>query len=169
MPTMVAEWCGTCSSKPRLLRTLFAALGLSTRLMTATYHYRWPLNVPAPPAIAEVLRTGPVPDVHNFLTVESVTGRQPLDTTWPRTGAKQRFPTSERWTLGEAQPVACVPPFEAWPVPPDVDFIAYKNAIVERWCVHDPGGNASSPLRRVNKLIASPVPDLGIRGPERRT
>lgn len=42
-----------------------------------------------------------------------------------------------RWTLGETHQIACLSPFEAWPVPPDVDFTTYKNATVERWCAND--------------------------------
>lgn len=134
LPTMVAEWCGTCSSKHRLLQALLAAHGLSSRLMVATYHYRWTLNVPAPPPIAAILQTGPVPDVHNFLEVASTTGWQTLDATWPRAGAKLGFPVNERWMRGTPQHVACLPPFTAWPVPPDVDVAAYKNGVVDQWC-----------------------------------
>jgi len=133
-PTAIAEWCGTCSTKHRLLQDLFAASGITTRLMIATYRYRWTAGGSPPDELAAVLEEGPVPDVHNFLTVLSPQGWLPLDATWPLAGRRLGFPVNETWRLGLAHEVACTSPYQAWPVPEGADLALYKREVTKAWC-----------------------------------
>lgn len=142
----VEEWCGTCSTKHRLLQALFGAAGISSRLMTATYSYRWTPSAPPPPALGALLADGPIPDVHNFLEVWAGHAWRPLDATWPLAAERLGFAANPAWAPGAAHRVACVAPFRAWAVPPAADPRAYKEAVVQSWC----GGDR----RRRERLIA---------------
>jgi hypothetical protein len=146
-PTTIAEWRGTCSTKHRLLRDLFAASGITTRLMIATYRYRWTAGGSPPDELAAVLEEGPVPDVHNFLTVLSPQGWLALDATWPLAGRRLGFPVNETWRLGLAHEVACTPPYQAWPVPEGADLTLYKREVTQAWC--------GSELPRRERFIAA--------------
>jgi hypothetical protein len=133
--TLIAEWCGTCSGKHRLLAVLLAELGYATRLMIATYRFRWQGPGEPPAALARVLVDGPVPDVHNFLEVATADRHwQALDVTWPPGAERLGFVVNDDWQPGIRQAVACLEPYTAWPVPPDSDPAVYKAAVVARWC-----------------------------------
>jgi hypothetical protein len=145
--TTIAEWCGTCSTKHRLLQDLFSASGITTRLMVATYRYRWTTGGLPPDELAAILEEGPVPDVHNFLTVLSPEGWLLLDATWPLAGRRLGFPANETGRLGLAHEVACTPPYQAWLVPEGADLALYKRKVTEAWC--------GSELPRRERFIAA--------------
>lgn len=135
--TLIREWRGTCSGKHLLLQALLSDLGLRVRLMIATYRYSWQGPGPVPRALAQLLAPGPVPDVHNFLEVQSLGAWLPLDATFPKPAAAIGFPVNDGFVPGVAQRVACTPPYSAWPVPPDVALDAYKAGVLAEFCGAD--------------------------------
>lgn len=139
--TLLREWRGTCSGKHRLLGHILSGLGYRTRLMIATYRYDLPHSASVLPGIAPIVQQGPVPDVHNFLEVaDGGSGRwAAVDATWPTGAEPLGFSVNRAWCPGEPQDVACVPPFHAWEVPPEVDPDAYKADVVRTWCGDDLG------------------------------
>lgn len=133
----IDEWCGTCSTKHVLLQRLLASSGIRSRLMIATYTYRWTAATPPPPGIAAVLAAGPVPDVHSFLEVWAGGTWNALDATWPLGGERVGFPVNPAWTPGMPHEVACLAPYRAWPVPADQEPSAYKASVIQSWCGAD--------------------------------
>ena len=153
----MAEWCGTCSTKHRLLQRLLAARGVPSRLMIATYTYRWTAADPPPPAMAAVLADGPVRDVHNFLEVWAAGAWGAVDATWPRGAEWLGFPVNPAWTPGVPQAVACLAPYRAWPVPTDQDPLAYKASIVRAWC-----GPEAARRERLIAALSDAIRDSGL-------
>ncbi len=135
--TLVEEWCGTCSGKHVLLQQLLYEIGVSSRLMIATYRYSWQAAGAPPPELAAILDAGPVPDVHNFLEVQGDAGWLPVDATWPETTKELGFAFNQELVPGVAHQIACVPPYHAWPVPAGVQLPAYKERIVRGHCGPD--------------------------------
>ena len=154
---VIHEWCGTCSTKHGLLQRLLAASGIPSRLMMATYVYRWTATAPPPAGIAAVLADGPVPDVHNFLEVGADGTWAALDATWPLGGERLGFSVDAAWTPGIPQQVACLTPYRAWPVPADQDPSTYKARVVRSWC------GADGPRReRLIAALSEAIRDSGL-------
>lgn len=82
--TIIQEWRGTCSGKHYLLKSIFAELGYSSRLIACTTHIK------IEPGEAweklELLLTKSnryFVDVHNYLILDSPEGKMIVDATWP--------------------------------------------------------------------------------------
>ena len=127
----IGEWRGTCSGKHYLLRALIEEFGLGTILVACTHEFT-PQNSPwLPPELLAYVRERPVPDVHNFLRVETGAGWMTVDATWPLAAARLGLPVNERWVDGRDMRVAC-DPIELFHVPDDADPHAFKQALIER-------------------------------------
>lgn len=130
----IDEWCGTCSGKHALLAAVLTEFGLQSRLMVATYAFRWTLPGRPPAELAAVLAAGPVPDVHNFLMIspDGLTWSA-VDATWP-SSARSLGLVVNAWSPGQHHVLACSEPYEAWEMPAAGDMRAAKEAILARHC-----------------------------------
>lgn len=122
--TIIREWRGTCSGKHYLLRAVLAELGLpSTLIACTTYVAADPASLPE--ELADVLREGPVPDVHNYLRLPRI-----VDATWPLEAEAYGLPVNPHW-LDEGDMLLPCTPLREYVVPDDVDAQEYKNALLQ--------------------------------------
>ena len=134
--TTIVEWRGTCSGKHYLLKALLEELGLGVVLIAALHEYTAG-NAPwLPPELRATVDERPVPDVHNFLRVESdpelgAEGWMTVDATWPLAARALGLPANERWVAGRDMTVACDPD-EVFHVPEDTDAQQFKQRIIEQ-------------------------------------
>ncbi len=143
--TIVREWRGTCSGKHCLLKAIFAEHGYRSRLVACPHYIPPEVGKALPPDLAALFDDGPVPDVHNYLILETDQGLMKVDATWPLVTRAFGLPANERFVPGEDQAIACRPLAEI-PVPEDVDPQAFKEQLLkERFT---PGE-----LRRRHRLI----------------
>ena len=108
--TIISEWRGTCSGKHYLLKSLFAELGYSSRLIACTT-----VTHIDPKDVRGKLRTlleqsnGRFVDVHNYLILELPDGEMVVDATWPLATKGMGTVVNEEVVLGESHQIACVP------------------------------------------------------------
>jgi hypothetical protein len=139
--TLVDEWRGTCSGKHLLLARLLGELGHGTMFMTALHEFT-PANSPwLPPDLLAEVERAPVPDVHNFLMVESESGWFAVDATWPLAARTLGLPANEGWVPGRNMTVAADID-EIYDVPDDADPMEYKARVLD-----DHVGAAGTPAR----------------------
>lgn len=133
----ILEWRGTCSGKHMLLGAVLDEFGLRSRMMIATYRFSWTLPGPVPTPLVPILESGPVPDVHNFLSVTWDGARfHAVDATWPKGGRTLGLVVND-WSPGRDHVVACTKPYEAWALPPGHDLREEKQRILARHCGAD--------------------------------
>src|SRR5699024_7558187 len=122
--TTIREWRGTCSGQHYLLKAVLEELGVkSTLIACTTYVGADPDTLPE--AIAEVLREGPVPDVHNYLRLPRI-----VDATWPLEAEAYGLPVNRAWFEEGDMLLPCTPITE-FEVPADVDAQQFKNDLLE--------------------------------------
>jgi hypothetical protein len=128
--TLIEEWRGTCSGKHLLLGQLLAELGHDSLLMTALHEFT-PRNSPwLPPHLLAEVERAPLPDVHNFLMVESPGGWFAVDATWPLAARDLGLPVNEAWTPGRNMRVAADID-EVYDLPDDADPMEFKQRALE--------------------------------------
>lgn len=121
--TTIREWRGTCSGKHYLLQAVLDELGTKSDLMACTaYVEANPDSLPA--ELAEILREGPVPDVHNYLRLPEI-----VDATWPLEAAAHGVPVNPDWTPGRDMKMPFNPISEIR-VPDDVDAQTFKDDLL---------------------------------------
>lgn len=122
--TIIREWRGTCSGKHYLLGALLGELGIETQLMACTTHVAaGPAKLPA--ELGEILREGPVPDVHNYLRLPWI-----VDATWPLEAAAYGLPVNPEWTPGQDMLLPCTPILE-FQVPTAIPAQEFKDALLQ--------------------------------------
>ena len=128
--TIIGEWRGTCSGKHYLLKSLFAELGYSSRLIACTT-----VNHLDPKRFWGKLRRlleqsgGRVVDVHNYLVLELPGGDMIVDATWPLSTRGMGTVVNQHFVLGEDQKIADEP-LESWVVPEGRDAQEFKREIL---------------------------------------
>lgn len=121
--TTIREWRGTCSGKHYLLQAVLAELGVESDLMACTaYVEADPDSVPA--ELGDILREGPVPDVHNYLRLPEI-----VDATWPLEAEAHGLPVNPQWTPGRDMRMPFNPIMET-KVPRDVDAQTFKDQLL---------------------------------------
>ena len=129
--TIIGEWRGTCSGNHYLLKSLFAELGYSARLIACTT-----VAHIDPKEVRGKLRTlleqseGRFVDVHNYLILETPEGEMIVDATWPIATKGMGTVVNERFVLGENHQIACEP-LKTWDVPDDRDAQEFKDEILK--------------------------------------
>jgi hypothetical protein len=134
--TTIDEWTGTCSGKHYLLKALIEELGFATSLIACTHQFTAENSPWLPPELLAHLADGPMPDVHQFLRVESNRDAadgawMTVDATWPLAARDLGLPTNEQWELGRDMTVAADID-ELFHTPDDIDPQEFKNLIIER-------------------------------------
>ena len=127
---IIEEWRGTCSGKHYLLGSLFAELGLDSRLIACiTETIIDPAQ--ALPALRPILERGGgrVVDVHNYLLLDLPGGEMVVDATWPAAYKGFGLTVNEEFVLGVDQNIASQP-LKIWEVPPGRDPQDFKNEIL---------------------------------------
>ena len=128
--TLVKEWRGICSGKHLLLAELLRELGHDSMLMTALHEFT-PVNARwLPPHLLAEVERAPVPDVHNFLMVESPGGWFAVDATWPVASRALGLPANEAWAPGRNMTVAADID-EIYDVPDDADPSEFQARVLE--------------------------------------
>jgi hypothetical protein len=128
--------------------------------MIATYFYRLGPSGKPLPQLTRILKEGSVPDVHNFLEVQTRDGRWlAVDATWPAGAEVLGFAVNEPWDLSQSQKVACCPPFHAWEIPPGVDPDQYKAKVVRMWC-GDHLGRREALIQVFTEALRDPPADV---------
>lgn len=127
--TLIEEWRGTCSGKHLLLAQLLGELGLDSMFMTALHKFT-PSNAAwLPPHLLAEVEAAPVPDVHNFLMVESPAGWFAVDATWPLGTRALGLPANEGWVPGRNMTVAADID-EVYDLPDDADPLEFKQRVL---------------------------------------
>ncbi len=127
---IIAEWRGTCSGKHYLLKSLFAELGYSSRLIACTSVTHLDPNK-YQGKLRKLLKksNGRFVDVHNYLILELPDGEMIVDATWPISTKGMGTVINEGFVLGENHKIATIP-LETWDVPKDRDPQDFKNEIL---------------------------------------
>tara|TARA_B100001750_G_scaffold247413_1_gene273078 strand:- start:1282 stop:1905 length:624 start_codon:yes stop_codon:yes gene_type:complete len=131
--TTISEWKGTCSGKHYLLKDLFEELGMRVSLYAGLIYY----SVDSCPWLPEHLRTfvakEPLPDIHNFLRLETRTGFLKLvDATFPSSVRSHGLvvndfePTNEMLTI--------LPVEKEFEIPSGDDPQDFKNTLINKYC-----------------------------------
>ena len=130
--TTIREWRGACSGKHYLLKAVLEELGHNVIIIACTHQFTAD-NCPwLPPELRAMVEDHPVPDVHQFLRIETGDGEwTTVDATWPLASRSLGLPANERWVAGRDMRVACDPD-ELFHVPPDADPQAFKEQLIER-------------------------------------
>jgi hypothetical protein len=129
--TIIQEWRGTCSGKHYLLKSLFAELGYSSRLIACTT-----VTHIDPKTVQGKLRKlleqsqGRFVDVHNYLILELPGRDMIVDATWPLGTRGMGTVVNERFVPGVDQQIACEP-LRTWVVPDDRDAQEFKTEILK--------------------------------------
>ena len=129
--TIIREWRGTCSGKHYLLKSLFAELGYSSRLIACTA-----VTMIDPMMVSGKLRellqqsNGRFVDVHNYLILELPGKEMIVDATWSLDTKGTGTVVNERFVLGEDQQIACQP-VKTWVVPEDRNAQDFKDEILK--------------------------------------
>jgi hypothetical protein len=84
-----------------------------------------------PPDVRELLRDGPVIDVHNYLILHTSTGPMVVDATWPLGAKALGLPVNEEFVWGRDMVLACEPIVHRI-VPDDGDPQAFKEALLRQ-------------------------------------
>jgi hypothetical protein len=131
-----AEWTGTCSGKHYLLQALLEKLGLATMLIVCTHEFTAENSPWLPPELLAHLDDGPMPDVHQFLRVQSDPttpdgGWATVDATWPLAASALGLPVNEEWGTARGMQLAA-DPIELFHTPPNIDPQTYKEQLIER-------------------------------------
>ena len=132
----IREWRGTCSGKHYLLRALFAELGLRADLMACTTWITAAGAAHLPPDVRELLRDGPVIDIHNYLILHTSAGPMVVDATWPLGAKALGLPVNEDFVWGRDMVLACDPIIHRI-VPDDGDPQAFKEALLKQSAAGD--------------------------------
>jgi hypothetical protein len=127
----IREWRGTCSGKHYLLRALFAELGLRADLLACTTRITAADAANLPSEVQELLRDGPVIDIHNYLILHTPRGPMIVDATWPLEAKSLGLPVNEEFVWGRDMVLAC-DPIDHWIVPDDGDPQASQEALLRR-------------------------------------
>jgi hypothetical protein len=127
----IREWRGTCSGKHYLLRALFAELGLRADLLACTTRITAADAANLPSNVKELLREGPVIDIHNYLILHTPTGPMIVDATWPLEAQSFGLPINEEFVWGRDMVLACDPIVHQI-VPDDADPQAFKEALLRQ-------------------------------------
>ena len=128
--TIIQEWRGTCSGKHYLLKSLFAELGYSSRLIACTT-----VTHIDPKTVQGTLRKlleqseGRFVDVHNYLVLELPGKEMIVDATWPLATQGMGTVVNERFVPGVDHQIACVP-LRTWVVPDDRSAQEFKDEIL---------------------------------------
>jgi hypothetical protein len=128
---IMQEWRGTCSGKHYLLKSLFAELGYSSRLIACTTV----IHID-PKEVSGKLRKlleqskGRFVDVHNYLVLDLPGKEMIVDATWPIATKGMGTVVNERFVLGEDHQIACKP-VKTWVVPDDRDPQEFKDEILK--------------------------------------
>jgi hypothetical protein len=93
--TLVHGW-GTCAGKNYLLAELLKAADVPVAHLIATGDLREALP-DLPPELRALAMSGPLPDVHSFLTVVGPDGPVVVDTSWDPPLAAHGFPVQGPW------------------------------------------------------------------------
>ena len=129
--TIIQEWRGTCSGKHYLLKSLFAELGYTSRLIACTT-----VTHIDPRKVSGKLRRlleqsgGRFVDVHNYLVLELAEKEMIVDATWPLATRDMGMVVNERFVLGENHRIACEP-LKTWVVPEDRNAQEFKDEILK--------------------------------------
>ncbi|MSP22246.1 MAG: hypothetical protein EXR66_04420 [Dehalococcoidia bacterium] len=127
--TLIEEWRGTCSGKHLLLAQLLGELGLDSMFMTALHEFTTRNSPWLPPHLLAEVQAAPIPDVHNFLMVESPAGWFAVDATWPLATRALGLPANEVWTPGRNMTIAADVD-EVYDVPEDADPLEFKGRVI---------------------------------------
>lgn len=129
--TIIQEWRGTCSGKHYLLKSLFAELGYTSRLIACTT-----VTHIDPRKVSGKLRRlleqseGRFVDVHNYLVLELAEKEMIVDATWPLATRDMGMVVNERFVPGENHRIACEP-LKTWVVPEDRNAQEFKDEILK--------------------------------------
>lgn len=134
--TTIQEWRGTSSGKHYLLKALLEELGYNVILMACAHQFTIENSPWLPTTLQEVVESQPVPDVHQFLRVNSsVEEWMTVDATWPRAAENVGLPVNKDWVPGRDMRVAADPD-ELFHMPSDVQSYeqarAFYESLVER-------------------------------------
>jgi hypothetical protein len=166
LETLIEEWRGTCSGKHLLLAQLLGELGHDSMLMTALHEFT-PANSPwLPPHLLAEVERAPIPDVHNFLMVESQSGWFAVDATWPLGVRALGLPANEAWAPGRNMTVAADID-EIYDVPDDADPMQFKARLLEDH-VGAPGTPARERRERFIEALSAWVKAVLEPGPQSR-
>jgi arylamine N-acetyltransferase len=129
--TIIQEWRGTCSGKHYLLKSLFAELGYSSRLIACTtVTHIDPKTVQGKMRKLLEQSQGRFVDVHNYLVLELPGRDMIVDATWPLATRGMGTVVNERFVPGVDQQIACEP-LRTWVVPDDRDAQEFKTEILK--------------------------------------
>ena len=129
--TIIQEWRGTCSGKHYLLKSLFAELGYSSRLIAcATVTHIDPKTVRGKLRKLLEQSNGRFVDVHNYLVLELPGREMIVDATWPLATRRMGTVVNERFVPGVDQQIACEP-LRTWVVPEERDAQEFKTEILK--------------------------------------
>jgi hypothetical protein len=115
--TIMREWRGTCAAKHFLLQTLFTELGIRSTIMACTQVIHLPDRFPLPPALRELIDTGPPLDVHAFLSVPGDQNETLIDATWPLPCRAIGLPVNEHLVWGQSMTLVN-DPIDIWAIAP---------------------------------------------------
>ena len=131
--SIIEEWRGTCSGKHYLLAEIFRELGMESVVMMCTHQFTRHSTQHFPAELREMLATGPIPDVHTYLRVNTEQGWMVVDATWPSNAASLGMTVNHDFDPGIDMAVAC-DPIDTFPVPEEQDPQQFKELLIERFC-----------------------------------
>ncbi len=141
--TTIREWRGTCSGKHYLLKALLEELGHNVTIIACTHQFTVENSPWLPPELRAMVEDHPVPDVHQFLRVESHDGEwMTVDATWPLAARSLGLPANERWTARRDMRVAADPD-ELFHTPHDARSPEAAQTFKERLIEREIGDQAS--------------------------
>ncbi len=86
-----------------------------------------------PKLLRDALLEGPIPDVHNFIRLETDKSWMDVDATWPLSTQQLGMPVNTKFELGQNMKIACEP-FEILEVPPNIDAQLFKEELIQKYC-----------------------------------
>ena len=130
---IVEEWQGTCSGKHYLLADIFRELGLESRVVMCTHRFTAESTGHFPEELRALVASGPVPDVHTYLRVNTPGGWMVVDATWPTSAGPLGMMVNRQFAPGRDMAVACEP-IETLPVPEGQDPQEFKERVIREFC-----------------------------------
>ena len=131
--SILEEWQGTCSGKHYLLAEIFREMGMESAVMMCTHQFTWHGSSHFPAELREMLATGPIPDVHTYLRVNTEQGWMVVDATWPSNAASLGMTVNHDFDPGIDMKLACEP-IDTFPVPEKLDPQQFKEQLIETFC-----------------------------------